>query len=92
MNTHTSTNSSTSGVSYNCGDCGSEVVLRPGDVVICRDCGYRILYKKRTKQGTSNGESSVSTFHLPSSCAVRSKVGEIVTKFSTQVVQYKYLF
>ena len=28
-------------------DCGSEVVLRPGDIVICRECGYRILYKKR---------------------------------------------
>jgi len=38
------------GVTYNCGDCGSEVVLRPGDIVICRECGYRILYKKRTKQ------------------------------------------
>ena len=38
------------GVAYNCGDCGSEVVLRPGDIVICRECGYRILYKKRTKQ------------------------------------------
>ncbi len=34
-------------------DCGSEVNLRPGDVVICRECGYRILYKKRTKQGKS---------------------------------------
>ncbi|MBI20095.1 MAG: hypothetical protein CMB73_05920 [Euryarchaeota archaeon] len=32
-------------------DCGSEVLLRPGDVIICRECGYRILYKKRTKQG-----------------------------------------
>lgn len=31
-------------------DCGTEVVLRPGDIVICRECGYRILYKKRTKQ------------------------------------------
>eukprot|EP00982_Pelagococcus_subviridis_P011344 31079-Pelagococcus_subviridis.AAC.12 len=38
------------GVIYNCGDCGSEVMLRPGDIVICRECGYRILYKKRTKQ------------------------------------------
>ncbi|ABO94496.1 RPC10 subunit of RNA polymerases I, II, and III, probable [Ostreococcus lucimarinus CCE9901] len=38
------------GVAYNCGDCGSEVLLRPGDVIICRECGYRILYKKRTKQ------------------------------------------
>jgi hypothetical protein len=32
-------------------DCGSEVILRPGDIVICRECGYRILYKKRTKHG-----------------------------------------
>ena len=54
------------GIAYNCGgssfspsfrfntasiDCGSEVVLRPGDIVICRECGYRILFKKRTKQG-----------------------------------------
>lgn len=38
------------GVAYNCGDCGSEVLLRPGDVIICRECGYRILYKKRTRQ------------------------------------------
>mmetsp|Transcript_3535 Transcript_3535/g.16144 ORF Transcript_3535/g.16144 Transcript_3535/m.16144 type:complete len:108 (+) Transcript_3535:20-343(+) len=42
--------SGVSGVTYNCGDCGTEVVLRPGDIVICRECGYRILYKKRTKQ------------------------------------------
>ena len=34
----------------NFADCGSEVMLRPGDIVICRECGYRILYKKRTKQ------------------------------------------
>ena len=37
-----------------CADCGSEVVLRPGDIVICRECGYRILYKKRTKQSKSS--------------------------------------
>ncbi|KAI3922431.1 hypothetical protein MKX01_006120 [Papaver californicum] len=22
--------------------------LKPGDVIQCRECGYRILYKKRT--------------------------------------------
>jgi len=38
---------------FYCTDCGSEVVLRPGDIVICRECGYRILYKKRTKQSES---------------------------------------
>jgi DNA-directed RNA polymerase subunit RPC12/RpoP len=43
-------------------DCGSEVVLRPGDIVICRECGYRILYKKRTKQSTSTGSPTCSVF------------------------------
>lgn len=38
------------GVPYVCGNCGSEVLLKPGDVIQCRDCGYRILYKKRTKR------------------------------------------
>lgn len=38
------------GVPYTCGQCGAEVNLKPGDVIQCRDCGYRILYKKRTKR------------------------------------------
>lgn len=35
---------------YICGDCGTENTLKPGDVIRCRECGYRILYKKRTKR------------------------------------------
>jgi DNA-directed RNA polymerase subunit RPC12/RpoP len=31
-------------------DCGADNTLRPGDVIQCRECGYRILYKKRTKR------------------------------------------
>lgn len=38
------------GVYYICGDCGSETSLKTGDVIRCRECGYRILYKKRTKR------------------------------------------
>ena len=38
------------GVPYTCGSCGSEVLLKSGDVIQCRDCGARILYKKRTKR------------------------------------------
>lgn len=38
------------GVAYLCGDCGAENTIKPGDVIRCRDCGYRILYKKRTKR------------------------------------------
>ncbi|CAG7875333.1 unnamed protein product, partial [Brassica rapa] len=38
-------------VTYVCGDCGQENTLKSGDVIQCRECGYRILYKKRTRRG-----------------------------------------
>ncbi|BDA48547.1 probable DNA-directed RNA polymerases I, II, and III subunit RPABC4 at C-terminar half [Coccomyxa sp. Obi] len=38
------------GVAYTCGDCGHENTLKSGDVIRCRECGYRILYKKRTRR------------------------------------------
>ncbi len=38
------------GVAYTCGDCGHENTLKAGDVIRCRECGYRILYKKRTRR------------------------------------------
>ncbi|GLU18356.1 hypothetical protein SLE2022_346620 [Rubroshorea leprosula] len=37
-------------VTYICGDCGQENTLKHGDVIQCRECGYRILYKKRTRR------------------------------------------
>ena len=37
-------------VAYICGDCGTENQLKTGDVIRCRECGYRILYKKRTNR------------------------------------------
>ncbi|KAA0031913.1 putative DNA-directed RNA polymerases I, II, and III 7.0 kDa polypeptide [Cucumis melo var. makuwa] len=44
-------------VSYICGDCGMENTLKQGDVIQCRECGYRILYKKRTRRNVWNFES-----------------------------------
>ncbi|XLR06763.1 hypothetical protein S83_034701, partial [Arachis hypogaea] len=35
-------------------DCGMENTLKPGDVIQCRECGYRILYKKRTRRSNRN--------------------------------------
>ncbi|KAG6393849.1 hypothetical protein SASPL_144423 [Salvia splendens] len=40
-------------VNYICGDCGQENTLKQGDVIQCRECGYRILYKKRTRRRIS---------------------------------------
>ena len=37
---------------YICGDCGAQNEIRPRDPIRCRFCGYRILYKARTKRRT----------------------------------------
>lgn len=42
--------SGTGDVMYICGDCGTECPLKSGDLIRCRTCGYRILYKKRTNK------------------------------------------
>ena len=38
------------GVEYRCGDCGAKNVIKKEDPVRCRQCGFRILYKTRTKR------------------------------------------
>lgn len=35
---------------YICGECHYENEIRPRDPIRCRECGYRIMYKKRTKR------------------------------------------
>ena len=35
---------------YVCGDCHKENEIKPKDAIRCNDCGYRIMYKKRTKR------------------------------------------
>ncbi|MQL77009.1 hypothetical protein Taro_009422 [Colocasia esculenta] len=51
-------------VSYICGDCGGENTLKPGDVIQCRECGYRILYKKRTRRSTKVPALVIECLHL----------------------------
>lgn len=35
---------------YICGDCHQESEIRSRDAIRCRECGYRIMYKKRTRR------------------------------------------
>ncbi|KAK0085945.1 hypothetical protein PV325_004188 [Microctonus aethiopoides] len=35
---------------YICGECHKDNEIRPRDPIRCRECGYRIMYKKRTKR------------------------------------------
>lgn len=38
------------GIEYFCAECQDEMQIKPKDHIRCRACGYRILYKKRTKR------------------------------------------
>ncbi|VDN93970.1 unnamed protein product [Brugia pahangi] len=40
----------TNSMIYICGECHSENEIRPKDAIRCRECGYRILYKKRCRK------------------------------------------
>ncbi len=31
-------------------ECGAEQEIKPKEPIRCKECGYRILYKKRTKK------------------------------------------
>lgn len=44
------TETRTQGIEYFCADCQEEAKIKPKDHIRCRACGYRILYKKRTKR------------------------------------------
>ena len=35
---------------YICGDCGADNEIKAKDAIRCRECGYRIMYKKRTQR------------------------------------------
>jgi DNA-directed RNA polymerase I, II, and III subunit RPABC4 len=35
---------------YICGECREETEIRPKDAICCRQCGFRILYKKRCRK------------------------------------------
>uniref|UniRef100_A0A8C5Z9A7 DNA-directed RNA polymerases I, II, and III subunit RPABC4 n=1 Tax=Marmota marmota marmota TaxID=9994 RepID=A0A8C5Z9A7_MARMA len=35
---------------YICGECHTENEIKSRDPIRCRECGYKIMYKKRTKR------------------------------------------
>jgi DNA-directed RNA polymerase I, II, and III subunit RPABC4 len=55
----------TRGVEYKCGDCGALNLIKSGDPVRCRHCGFRILYKTRTKRcKLRHAEKRAGLFHF----------------------------
>ncbi|KAJ6516050.1 DNA directed RNA polymerase [Mycena sanguinolenta] len=37
-------------MAYNCADCGATNEIKSREPIRCRECGHRIMYKKRTKR------------------------------------------
>uniref|UniRef100_A0AC35TRC1 DNA-directed RNA polymerases I, II, and III subunit RPABC4 n=1 Tax=Rhabditophanes sp. KR3021 TaxID=114890 RepID=A0AC35TRC1_9BILA len=37
-------------MAYICGDCQTENSLKVKDAIKCRECGHRVLYKKRARK------------------------------------------
>ncbi|CBQ69543.1 related to RPC10-DNA-directed RNA polymerases I, II, III 7.7 KD subunit [Sporisorium reilianum SRZ2] len=35
---------------YICADCAATNEIRPREPIRCRECGHRVMYKKRTKR------------------------------------------
>ena len=73
------------GVEYRCGDCGARNVIKGGDPVRCRQCGFRILYKTRTKRRKLRRELSDKeykyAFAIPKFCKAASLLRFFLTAF-----------
>ena len=39
-------------------DCGAKNEIKPREPIRCRECGHRIMYKKRTKRSKSGSLSA----------------------------------
>ncbi|KAI9199753.1 DNA directed RNA polymerase [Polychytrium aggregatum] len=37
-------------IAYTCGECGADNEIKPREPIRCKECGHRIMYKKRTKR------------------------------------------
>ncbi|WRT65167.1 uncharacterized protein IL334_002110 [Kwoniella shivajii] len=35
-------------IEYICGDCGAKTAMKNGELIRCRECGHRVMYKPRT--------------------------------------------
>jgi len=52
-----------SAMKYLCADCGKGVTINKGDPIRCKECGFRILYKERTKRYDGFFSSTFACFY-----------------------------
>ena len=52
LTTHTHTHTTRTSPRRRAPECGAENQIKARDTIACRECGYRILYKRRTKRSS----------------------------------------
>ncbi|KDQ07028.1 hypothetical protein BOTBODRAFT_120674 [Botryobasidium botryosum FD-172 SS1] len=65
---------------YMCADCGAKNEIRAREPIRCKECGHRIMYKKRTRRSLSLYNSALNLcglhcFIFTTSGTVRGAVG-----------------
>ncbi|CEQ39612.1 SPOSA6832_01170, partial [Sporobolomyces salmonicolor] len=53
----------TQAIEYSCADCAASNEIKAREPIRCRECGCRVMYKKRIKRSSIRG-TIVSTPHL----------------------------
>ncbi|KLT41567.1 hypothetical protein CC85DRAFT_286341 [Cutaneotrichosporon oleaginosum] len=46
---------------YLCGDCGHKTSIKMGELIRCRECGHRVMYKPRTHKSEYFGQPPVGS-------------------------------
>ena len=76
--------SGTKSTLYFCGDCGSKTQLRRADVIRCKECGGRVLYKERTKRYALCLSASLQTPSLGASADSSPDLGYRMVQFEAR--------
>ncbi len=58
---------------YICADCAATNEIRPREPIRCRECGHRVMYKKRTKRMVSRAQIVVQPESSSFSCCLPSR-------------------
>ncbi|GAA5879914.1 hypothetical protein JCM16303_004397 [Sporobolomyces ruberrimus] len=63
-------------IEYSCADCAANNEIKAREPIRCRECGCRVMYKKRIKRMVSARAPS-PTYSFPSQSSSRSLVPQV---------------
>ncbi|ORZ08065.1 DNA directed RNA polymerase [Lobosporangium transversale] len=76
-------------MTYICAECGSENEIKPKEPIRCKECGYRIMYKRRTKRSTFSFVLFVLSYLFSTSRFPRRAA--LLFSFSNGIIYNRYI-